>query len=107
MSPHARYELQLVLAFVLVCIATAALAALLHNARPAAERGKAWAVAQAERYQAHLVQLARERSERDYLDYVRRQCGDEAWPRPREGALPVCADKHGRGTGQTFTGVQP
>lgn len=94
--------------WLLACIAMGALAYVRHK-----HPDSPWALwqASAERavaaYQARLLQLAHERNERDYLAYVRAQCGDEAWPRPREGALPVCADKRGRGTGQAFTGVQP
>lgn len=58
-------------------------------------------------HKAQLLLQTRERNERDYIAYIQHQCGDEAWFRPRDGASPVCTNKHGRGAGQPYTGVQP
>lgn len=107
MSPANKRDLRLLLSGAAVFLVVILLAAFLHHTRPTVAKWQEAAQRAVKAHQAHLLQLAHERNERDYIAYVRSQCGDEAWPRPREGALPVCADKRGRGTGQPYTGVHP
>lgn len=98
----------LTVAWLLICAAVI-VGALLYTPGPQASWAR-WQAAAQRLEAAHRLQLqqqARERNERDYIAYVQHQCGDEAWFRPRDGASPVCTNKHGRGTGQAFNGVQP
>lgn len=98
----------LTIAWLLVCAAVI-VGALLYTPGPQASWAR-WQAAAGRVEAAHRLQvqqMARARNERDYLAYVRNQCGEESWYRPREGALPVCTDKHGRPTGTVFEGAQP
>ncbi len=55
------------------------------------------------RYSAQLELQA----ERDYTQFIQRQCGAENWWLPRADGARECTTKHGRRTGQLLAGANP